>query len=91
MFKSVIDTTGEWDGVIVLGIPTRPILIFAGKARNLSKSGAPERYFTREGSGLTHKHYHKVEHSDWFVRGIINEEKKFYNIGRHFRNFTCLF
>jgi hypothetical protein len=42
--------------VFVTGKHLQPCLMFAGKARRIPKSGAPERCFTRVGSGLFHKH-----------------------------------
>jgi hypothetical protein len=36
--------------------PYQPSLMFVGKAKNLTQTGAPERYFTQVGAGLTHKH-----------------------------------
>jgi hypothetical protein len=37
--------------------PFQPSQMFAGKASSLPCCGAPERYFTWVGSGLTCKHY----------------------------------
>jgi hypothetical protein len=36
-------------------------LIFVGKARSISKSGAPESFLIQVGSGVTNKHYAKLE------------------------------
>jgi hypothetical protein len=42
--------------VFVPGKPFQPSLVFVGNARSLTLRGAPERFFTQVGSGLTHKH-----------------------------------
>jgi hypothetical protein len=47
--------------VFVLGTLFQSNLIFAGKARSLPLSEAPERYFTQICSGLTYKHYTRLE------------------------------
>ncbi len=47
--------------LFVPGKPIQPSLIFVGNARGLPYSGAPERYFPRVGSGLTHKHWTRLE------------------------------
>ena len=41
---------------VLPGKPFQPSLLFMGEARGLPYSGAPERYFTRVGPGLTGKH-----------------------------------
>ncbi len=46
----------EYIGVFVPGKPFQPSLMFAGKVRNLHKSGTPERCSPHVGSGLTHKY-----------------------------------
>ncbi len=40
----------------VSGKPFQPSLMFVGKAKSPTQSGAPERCFTQVGSGLTCKH-----------------------------------
>ncbi len=61
------------------GRPFHPSL-FLGKSRSLSKEGAPEKRFTWEGSGLTRKHYIRLEsgarnkHSSLSGLFIIYEE-----------------
>ncbi len=47
--------------VFVPGKPFQPYLMFAGKARSLPQSGAPEKSFTWVGSGLTCKHSTRLE------------------------------
>ncbi len=43
------------------GKPFQPFLMLVGEARSLSQSGAPERCFTWEGSGLTRQHQTRLE------------------------------
>jgi hypothetical protein len=47
--------------VFVPDKPFQPGVMFVGKARSLLYSEAPGRCFTRVGSGLTHKHYTRLE------------------------------
>jgi hypothetical protein len=42
--------------VHVLGRPFQVSPMLVGKVRSLPYNEAPERYFTRVGTGLTHKH-----------------------------------
>jgi len=55
--------------------------MFAGKARSLPKSGAPKKYFTRVGSGLTHKHKTSYErlardkHSSLLAHSQVTKKK----------------
>jgi hypothetical protein len=46
--------------VFVPGKPVQPSVMFASKASSLPYSGAPERYFTRVGFGLTRKCYTRL-------------------------------
>jgi hypothetical protein len=55
-FYTVIYERLWYTRVFVPGRNFKPSLMFVGKIRNLPWSGAPERCFTRVGSGLTHKH-----------------------------------
>jgi hypothetical protein len=69
-----------------LGKPLKHKSSALGKARSLPYSGAPERYFTRVGSGLTHEHWTRLErpvkdkHSSLFQTFVNYVRKKFYNI-----------
>jgi hypothetical protein len=62
-------------------------LKFEGKARGLPKSGAPEKCFARVGSGLTHKHWTRLErpatdkHSSLLQKSVNYRHKKFYSTG----------
>jgi hypothetical protein len=74
--------------------------MFAGKARSLPTSGAPERYFfTQVSSGLIPKHQTRLERharnkrSSLLLKGINYARNKFYNIGlrpRSNKNFTVV-
>jgi hypothetical protein len=61
--------------------------MFVDEARSLPQSGTPERGFTLVGSGLTHKHWTRLEklardkHSIILRKSINYGQKKFYNIG----------
>jgi hypothetical protein len=61
--------------------------MFVGKARSLPQSGTPERYFTKVGTGLTHKRNTRLErlagdkHSSFLQKFVNYGCKKFYNIG----------
>ncbi len=63
--------------MLVVGTLFKPSLMLAGEARGLPKSGALERCFTRLGSGLTRKHFTRLErlvrdkHSSFFGTFII--------------------
>jgi hypothetical protein len=47
--------------VFVPGKPFQSNLVFVGKTRSSSKSGASERCFTQVGCSLIHKHYTRLE------------------------------
>ncbi len=51
--------------MLVTERPFQPSLMFVGKARILPYSGPPERSFTYVGSGLTPKHWTRLE---WLAR-----------------------
>jgi hypothetical protein len=65
--------------------PFWPSVILAGKARIQPKMGAPERCFTWVGSGLTHRHYTRLErvvrekHTSLLRKIVTIGRKKFYN------------
>jgi len=67
--------------------PFQPNLMFVGKATGPHLSGAPERCFTWVGSGLTRKHYTRLErlvrekHSSFLQKSVNYASKKFYRIG----------
>jgi hypothetical protein len=61
--------------------------MFAGKARSLHQSVSPERGFTRVGSGLTNRHYTRLEklsmdtHTS-LLRNFVNYDlKSFVTLG----------
>jgi hypothetical protein len=61
--------------------------MFAGKARSLPYSGAPEKFFTLVGSGFTRKHYTRLKklagdkHCGLLHILVNYGRKKFYRIG----------
>ncbi len=69
--------------MFVLGRFFQPGVKFEGEARSLPKSGAPESCFIRVGSGLTRKHYTRMErpvrgkHSGLFQTLLITSVKSF--------------
>jgi hypothetical protein len=71
----------------VLGRPFQAIRLFVHEVRSLPYSEAPERIFTQVGSGLTHKHYTRLElltrdkHTFLLLSFVNYGHKKPYNIG----------
>jgi hypothetical protein len=61
----------------------QPSLMFAGKDRSLPLSGAPEKCFDQEGSGLTHKHQTSIlrlardKHSSFLQKFVNYRQKSF--------------
>ncbi len=72
--------------MFILGKLFQPSLMFVGKASCLPLSGGHEGYFTQVGSGLTCKHYTRLEkfasdkHSSLLRKFVNYGRKKFYNI-----------
>jgi hypothetical protein len=66
--------------------------MLVGKARSLSKSVTPERYFTQVGSGLHCKHFTRLKRlasdkrSSLLWKVTTYDRKTFYNIGHRFKN-----
>jgi hypothetical protein len=60
-FFSMINKFLQQARVFVPGKLFQPIILFVGKARSLTQSGAAESYFSRVGSGLNCKHYTRLE------------------------------
>ncbi len=73
--------------MFVPGKPFQPSLMFVGEARSLPWSGAPERSFTRVGSGLTRKRKTRLEklavhkHSSLLRKSVNYGRKIFYSTG----------
>jgi hypothetical protein len=73
--------------VFVSGKYCQPSLMFVGKDRSLPYCGASERCFIHLGSGLTSKHWARLErlardkHSSLLQKTVNYGRKKFYNIG----------
>ncbi len=74
--------------VFVPGKLLQPSLMFPGKTRDLPQSRATERCFTWVGSGLTQKHYTRLErlardkHSSLLRKSVTYGRKKFYSTGQ---------
>jgi hypothetical protein len=74
------------------GKPFQPSLMYVGKPKSLLYSGAPGRYFTRVGCGLTRNHLIRLErlardmHSSLLLKVVTYGRKKFHNIGHRWHN-----
>jgi hypothetical protein len=61
--------------VFVLGNPFQPVLILAGKARSLPKSGTPEQCPIQTGPGIICKYLASFERFECYVSSSVTKKK----------------
>jgi hypothetical protein len=87
LFLAVNKIRNKLECLSLASKPFQPSLMFLCNARNLSLSGAPERFFTWVGPGLSCKHYTKLErlasykHSSLLRKFVNYAGEKFCRIG----------